>query len=109
MPRSEHYETVLRARLDDLMDRLETVELQLDEPADPDSEERAQEREDDEVLESLGTSGLAEIRMIQAALHRIEDGSFGICVACGDEISPERLDAVPHAPRCRDCASAPQA
>ena len=78
--------------------------LQLDQPADQDVEERATEREGDEVLESLGSSGLAEIRKIVAALKRVEDGSFGICVACGEPISEERLDVVPHAARCRDCA-----
>ncbi len=98
------YEKRLRARLRELDKRLTRVEDQLDEPVDPDSEERATEREGDEVLESLGSAGLAEIRMIQAALDRIADGTYGVCVACGENISEERLDAVPHAPRCRNCA-----
>jgi len=55
-------------------------------------------------MESLGNSGLAELRQIEAALGRVEDGSYGICVACGEDISTERLDVVPHAPRCRKCA-----
>lgn len=101
---ANHYEGILRARLAELNDRLLEVEHTLDERPNPDAEERATERESDEMLESLGTAGLAEIRMIEAALQRIEDGSYGICVACGDEISAERLDAVPHAPRCRNCA-----
>ena len=41
---------------------------------------------------------------IDQALKRIEDGTYGICVSCGEEISEERLDVVPHAPRCRHCA-----
>ena len=101
---ANHYESVLRARLAELNDRLHVVEETLDERPNPDAEERATERESDEMLESLGTAGLAEIRMIEAALHRIEDGSFGICVNCGDPISAQRLDAVPHAARCRNCA-----
>ncbi len=94
----------LEKRLRELESRLDTIEHDLDEPVAKDFEERATEREGDEVLEGLGASGLAEIRMIRAALGRIEDGVYGDCVACGEPISDERLDAVPHAARCRNCA-----
>lgn len=98
------YEARLRKRLGELNNRLAGVEKALDQPVDPDSEERAVEREGDEVLEGLGQAGLMEIRMIEAALARVADGSFGDCVACGEPIAEERLDAVPHAARCRNCA-----
>ena len=98
------FEIRLRNRLRDLNARLSGVEAELDQPADADSEERASEREGDEVLESLGNAGLLEIRRIQAALGRIADGTFGDCVACGEPISEERLNAVPHAARCKRCA-----
>jgi RNA polymerase-binding transcription factor DksA len=98
------YDTRLRNRLRELNARLSGVQAELDQPADADSEERASEREGDEVLEGLGNAGLSEIRMIQAALARIEDGTFGECVACGEPISRARLNAVPHAARCRNCA-----
>lgn len=99
-----HYERLLRGRLGELKKRLSEVETELDQPSDPDAEERASEREGDEVLEGLGNAGLAEIRMIEAALARIADGTFGECVACGEPIAEERLQAVPHAARCRNCA-----
>lgn len=99
-----HYEARLRRRLDELTNRLSGVEAELDQPQDADFEERASERESDEVLEGLGHAGLAEMRMIQAALERVADGTFGTCVACGEPISEERLEAVPHAARCRNCA-----
>ena len=98
------FEARLRARLAELTDRLVEVEHTLDEPAAKDSEERATEREGDEVLEDLGNLGLQEIRMIEAALHRIEEGTYGECVNCGEDIAEARLDAVPHAPRCVKCA-----
>ena len=98
------YEKRLLDRLNELNDRLESIEEDLDEPADPDAEERATEREGDEVLESLGNAGLMEIKMIQAALARVREGTFGVCVNCGEDISEERLETVPHAPRCRHCA-----
>ncbi len=104
MSKTDGYRTALKRRLAELGQRLNGIEHQLDEPAPADFEERAVEREGDEVLEDLGTAGLAEMRMISAALERIEDGTFGICVACGNPISEARLSAVPHAARCRACA-----
>lgn len=41
--------------------------------------------------------------MIEAALARIQQGVFGVCVACGDEIDPRRLDALPWAECCLRC------
>ncbi len=100
----QKYEKRLRDRLHELNERMEEIEENLDEPADSDAEERATEREGDEVLEKLGHAGLAEINMIQSALARIKDGAFGFCVACGEPISKERLEVLPHTPRCKHCA-----
>jgi DnaK suppressor protein len=41
---------------------------------------------------------------VHEALARIEDGSYGICQRCGRAIPPARLDAVPYAPCCKECA-----
>lgn len=95
----------LEARLGVLSSRLGEIETELDSHQSKDWEELATERESDEVLEGLGLSGQQEIRMIKAALARIEDGEFGICTKCGNTISPERLDAVPYTPFCRVCAT----
>jgi RNA polymerase-binding transcription factor DksA len=95
----------LEARLRELQARLHRIENELDEPVSRDFEERATEREGEEVLEDLGAAGLLEIRMIEAALRRIEDGSYGFCATCGDPISEARLDVVPQAPLCRTCAA----
>ena len=100
----QRYEKRLQDRLAELSERLEGIEDDLEEPADPDIEERATEREGDEVLESLGQAGLVEVRLIQAALARITDGTYGVCVACGEPISMERLDVLPHTPICKNCA-----
>lgn len=42
---------------------------------------------------------------LDRALERIEKGEYGICVSCGKEINPERLEAVPHARLCIECKS----
>jgi RNA polymerase-binding protein DksA len=41
---------------------------------------------------------------VEAALERIEAGSYGTCQLCGREISRQRLDALPHAATCIECA-----
>lgn len=45
----------------------------------------------------------AELDQIEAALARIEDGSYGQCVDCGIEIASARLHAAPEAARCITC------
>ena len=54
-------------------------------------------RELDEGLEENADHLLEEVK---AALGRIEDGTYGTCVACGNAIPTERLDAIPYAARC---------
>ena len=98
-------QTQLETRLAELDARVHNIEDQLDDPVTKDWEDGAIEREGDEVLESMGSQGLKEMEMIRAALGRIEDGTYGDCAKCGDEISDERLDVVPHTPLCRTCAS----
>ncbi len=95
----------LEARLAELQQRLVRIEGELEQPASDNFSEQAVEREDEEVLEDLGAAGLQEIRRIEAALDRIHQGTYGICANCGDPIGEERLDVVPAAPLCRDCAS----
>lgn len=98
------YEARLRKRLAELEARLDHIEHDLDAPPPADWEDRATEREGDEVLESLGASGALEIRQIKAALQRVAEGEYGWCVSCGAAISAERLNVVPHAPLCAACA-----
>lgn len=45
----------------------------------------------------------AELAAVQAALQRLEDGSYGDCVDCGTHIAPARLQAAPEAARCIHC------
>ena len=40
---------------------------------------------------------------VDAALARLDDGTFGTCVRCGRRIAPERLEALPWAAHCIDC------
>lgn len=98
-----HFRTVLLARRDELTGRIATVEDQLNDPANADWDDHAIEMEDDEALEGLGKASVRELRAIDAALQRIETGAYGTCASCGEPISPQRLESVPHATRCQSC------
>src|SRR4249919_4357686 len=46
------------------------------------------------------------LKKIEEALFRLEEGTFGYCFECGEEISERRLRALPFAVRCKDCEEA---
>jgi RNA polymerase-binding protein DksA len=98
-----HYTHILESRKRELYTRLNTIEKDLDTLKSGDSADRAIERENDEVLEEFGTTGLKELQAIDAALDRVAAGTFGICAKCGGPISGARLAAVPHAALCEEC------
>lgn len=58
------------------------------------------DRELDYTLEENAEHVLADI---DAALKRIEDGTYGTCTNCGKQIPAERLEARPYATLCIDC------
>lgn len=103
MINTDAYRERLEARRTELVERLNQLEDWLDDPADPDAVERATERESDEVYEIQGLAGQQEVAAIDAALARIKNGMYGICLSCSEPISDARLDAVPHAALCRNC------
>lgn len=94
----------LVARRAELDTRLHGIDAELDTHQSKDWEDSATERETDEVLQGLGEAGLAEIKMIDLALARIDTGDYGACMTCGNDINPARLDVLPYTPVCRDCA-----
>jgi RNA polymerase-binding transcription factor DksA len=55
------------------------------------------------VSARLDTLTRATLDEIDAALLRLDDGSYGICTACGEPIASERLEAVPAAAMCMPC------
>ncbi|MEO0543348.1 MAG: TraR/DksA C4-type zinc finger protein [Pseudomonadota bacterium] len=97
----EKYREKLEKRRKYLVMRLENIEDELDQPSNPNWDDDATESEQDEVLEDLGVSGQEEIKAIDAALQRMDDGTYGYCVVSGEKISEERLDVLPHTPFCK--------
>lgn len=104
MTKTEKVKTLLKARLQELTKKVGEIDDELRMPVSADSEERATESEDDEVLEDMGNVALEEISQINAALQRIDIGTYGNCTSCGEAIEKKRLDALPDAAYCLNCA-----
>jgi DnaK suppressor protein len=64
---------------------------------------RAQIRSERETEFAMNEHETAELGDIDAALERIQAGTYGQCTDCGVTIAPTRLNAYPTAKRCLDC------
>jgi DnaK suppressor protein len=69
-------------------------------------EEGARVQTDEEALLRLGEAERHELGRIDAAIARLDQGSFGVCADCGEEIELRRLRALPQAIRCQGCEEA---
>jgi RNA polymerase-binding protein DksA len=58
---------------------------------------------DRKMIEALGSQDIKRLRAIDAALGRINQGRYGICVKCNKKIPDERLVALPYAVLCVEC------
>ncbi|MDH5387506.1 MAG: TraR/DksA family transcriptional regulator [Gammaproteobacteria bacterium] len=87
--------------------RIDTIEIEThhkEEPVEKDFAEQATQSENDDVLAALDDEAQHMIMQVDAALSRIEQGSYGICKACGEPIANERLLAAPYVTLCIGCA-----
>ena len=100
----ENIQQQLEERLADLQVRLANIKKDVTQAHSGDSAEQAQERENDEVVDAIGNETALSIRAVAAALERISAGTYGICENCGEDIGEARLQVVPEATRCVNCA-----
>lgn len=101
----EYFKNKLTALKDEVTQRITAIDKDIrHEGMSSDWEEQATERENDEVLESLGTASTEELQMIKAALQRIDSGDYFSCSVCGEDIPPARLELLPFSTRCVSCA-----
>lgn len=77
----------------------------MDAPKDPEFEEGAQAALTEYTLHRLTDAQRREVQAIDAALGHMDAGEYGNCEDCGGEIYFERLQALPFATRCTDCAT----
>jgi RNA polymerase-binding protein DksA len=90
-----------------LAGRLEKIESskKRKEPLSADSGEQALELENHEVVDALDDIEIKELKKIDFAIERIDSGTYGSCVDCGNTISSTRLKAMPYASQCIECAT----
>ncbi len=74
-------------------------------PLAADWQDQASVRQNDEVLDELATEERQQAEAIRAALQRMDDGTYGTCLSCGEPIALNRLAALPYAVRCVPCAT----
>lgn len=73
-------------------------------PVSPDFAEQATEVENDETISALREAVGHELSQIKAALQRMADDRYGLCLQCGAAVSTERLEVLPFATLCKHCA-----
>lgn len=83
--------------------KIEKDKKRVNGPLEADSSDQAQSLQNNEVVDHLDEMERAELDQINAALSRIENGTFGNCSECGNEIDDKRLKALPFANVCMDC------
>lgn len=77
------------------------VVSRLDVPSD--EGDLSQQHHEEWIFLNRNTIDMKLLREISDALHRIDAGTYGVCLECEEEISPKRLDAVPWARYCVTC------
>lgn len=71
---------------------------------DPEFEEGAQSEHEQYTLARLSDAQRREVAAITAAIVRLDEGEYGTCMDCDQEIDPRRMKALPTALLCTDCA-----
>jgi DnaK suppressor protein len=112
-PISNTFETQLRARRDELTERLHRQRGGARGRAEVAADQREQAGEEGlprgdafDLGATLGERETAELQTIERALQRVADGSYGLCLQCGVAIPTARLHAQPTAERCVSCQAA---
>lgn len=97
--------TELEIKKEEIEDRLKKIRESKRKPHDKDWQEQATERENDDVVDTLGENIIKELEQIDNAITRIQNNEYNICVSCGEEIPEKRLLALPYTSVCIECAT----
>ena len=102
----EQYRTQLLNKRAELLARVRearTSEHSQEKEGAPDLGDRALETMSRDLLYQLSIGERDIVRRIDAALERMEAGTYGTCLNCGEQVEKGRLQAVPWARHCIDC------
>jgi RNA polymerase-binding transcription factor DksA len=102
LQRLKEEEGIVQAELDDLGF---TSDGKVDVHFDEGFADAAQTTSERARVLSLADGLKQRLDDLQAAIHRVEAGTYGKCERCGQDIAPERLEAVPAARLCIRCAN----
>lgn len=83
--------------------RIDTIHAHARNPLDPDSSEQAAQLGNIAVVSALESEATAELAAIDAALARLDAGTYGRCTQCGEPIDAARLAARPASVLCVKC------
>jgi DnaK suppressor protein len=104
---------ILEERRREIMDQVQEKirDVRAESPSSPtqgvlDAAESSEADIQDEIEFALIQMKAETLNKIDEALRRLEEGTFGYCFECGEEISERRLRALPFAVRCKDCEEA---
>ena len=103
-PQREELKTLLLAKQDELQSQMVQNEKNL-EPLADDVGAVLQRNEAREVNQALTNIDMADLARIDIALKALDDGSYGLCDACGCAIPFERLQIEPQTQHCVACKS----
>lgn len=99
----EHYQAVLLNLKQEYQARIEKIKDRIAHPEDnsnQDWDDQAAATTRDEMRMKLVQEAEEGLTQVNAALRRIEEGGYGVCSECGEDIEEGRLDAVPFATLC---------
>ena len=86
-----------------MVERTEDYGREADRDVSQDPADKASNSYTKELLFSQSTNERNTLKLIEEALDRLAEGTFGECINCGEEITPKRLDAIPWTPHCIRC------
>jgi DnaK suppressor protein len=101
----KHFRAILTGMLDDLLSQADSTVTEMTDGREnfPDPTDRAAMESDRNFTLRIRDRERKLILKIKEALERIEDGSYGECEVCGEDIGFERLEARPVTTQCIDC------
>ncbi|MFM7204254.1 MAG: RNA polymerase-binding protein DksA [Myxococcota bacterium] len=104
----EFFRTLLHERLEKLQSEADKALTDLTQEKEniPDSIDLASEESERDFNIRIKDRERRLILKVREALERINEGTFGVCVACGEDISERRLIARPVTTHCIDCKTA---
>lgn len=97
----------LEAKREELSTRLARIGKDIhhrEEPLSADFAEQVVEQENLDVLHAIDHEAKIELAMVEKALRRLESNQYGSCTKCGEQIGDARLNALPYADTCINCA-----